>query len=116
MSESSCHEQYKPEELPEQITRTLYVGYGIGKYNAGKIVVSEYEHDDSEGFATVRLLKEDITFKLPKAKVDVKGKMLQVLESEKKKILAENHQRLQEVQEKIDRLLAIEYQPKGNQP
>ena len=104
------YKRYEANDLPASITRTIYVGYGIGKYNAKTIVVSDSELD-SENFATVRLLKMDMTFELPASEVDIKGKMLTVLENEKQNILAENHSRLKEVQEKIDRLLAIEYQP-----
>lgn len=109
MNKEDRHTTYQPDAIPASITRTLYVGYGIGQFNAGNIVVSEYEHD-TESLATVRIMEKDITFNLPPSKVDVKGKMLEVLEAEKQKILAENHQRLHKVQEKIDRLLAIEYQ------
>lgn len=109
----SRRKQYKPGELPEEITRTIFIGYGIGKYNAGMIVLEDKELE-GEDFATVRLVSKKMTFKLPKVEIDIKGKMLKVLEEEKKKIMAENHQRLQEVQERIDQLLAIEYKPAGD--
>lgn len=104
--------EYQPDEIPEEITRTIYVGYGIGKFNGGRIVVSDYLHD-SEDFAVVPILEKELTFHLPKCKIDIKGKMLEVLEAEKQKVLAENHARLQAVQEKIDQLLVLEHKPEG---
>lgn len=106
--------QYKPTEIPKVLTRKMYIGYGIGKYNAGKIVVSDYEHTTSE-FATVRLLEKELTIRLPRCKVDVKGRMLEVLEEEKQKVIADNHMRLKEVQDRIDQLKVLEYKPESEE-
>ena len=103
--------KYKPTEIPQALNRTLYIGYGIGKYNSGEVVISEYGFATGEDFGVVPLVEHELFIKIPKCKVDVKGRMLEVLEVKKQKVLAENHLRLQEVQEKIDSLLSIEYQP-----
>src|ERR1700679_3538116 len=98
---SKKQKEFKPNELPTRVTRTIYVGYGIGKYNAGRIVVQDCESDSTD-FATVRLIAKDSPFKLPKGEIDIKGKMLTVLEAKKKEVLAANHARLAEVQSQID--------------
>lgn len=109
---SDRHEEYAPDKVPTSITRTIYVGYGIGKYNAGKIVIDDFSRKGtSSDFAVAPLAEQKITIKLPKCKVDVKKRMLEVLEEQKCEVLAENHARLKAVQDQIDELLAIEYHP-----
>ena len=109
-TEHSKQTQYKPNEIPTSLIRKLYIGYGIGKYNAGQIVVSDYQHATTD-FAVVPLMEKQLAIELPRCKVDVKGRMLEVLEEEKQKVIAENHMRLKDVQDRIDELKTLEYQP-----
>lgn len=100
-----------PDKIPQSITRKIYLTYGVGKYNGNHISASDYPPRDSEDFGEELLAMSEITFSLPKSKVNIRGKMLEILKKEKEKILAENHKRLFDIDEKINKLLAIEYQP-----
>lgn len=105
--------EYKPDEIPTEITRKLYAHYGIGGYSAGRITI--YDCDVSTVDSNYIVLCEvEQTIKIPPvSQNDLKNKALDVLEDEKQKVLAENHERLKKVQDKIDNLLAIEYRPES---
>lgn len=110
MANDEHSKQFSPDEVPTLVKRTIYLGYGIGEYNAGQLVISDYEHSSTD-FATVRLATKELSFKIPKCKVDVKKRMIEVLEEKKKKVIAENHMRLKDVQGRIDQLKCLEYKP-----
>lgn len=101
---------YKPDELPKEITRTVYLHYKIGGYFAGQINIWDWDKPtDSD---SIVICGAEVTVKIPNInKKTLKKKAIETLEQEKEKIMAENHQRLKVVQDKIDNLLAIEYQP-----
>lgn len=104
--------RYKPDELPSSIQRTLYVTYGVGRYNEGKIDVFDYQSNGSDGFERVALAAHDVTLTVPRqGGKELRGKVLDLLREEKEEILAENEKRLRVVQDKIDNLLAIDYKP-----
>ena len=97
--------RYEPDALPNQITRKLYVLYGIEGWNQGCISIMDVAPSSS-----LILAEHVITLGIPpQGAKELKGKMLVVLEDEKQKILAENYVKLKAVQDKIDNLLAIEY-------
>jgi hypothetical protein len=102
--------EYAPSKLPTSITRTVYVCYGIGKYNSGRISIEDRPAHASEEFGRVLLTQHKMTFKIPRCKIDIKSKMLEILEEEKRKVIADNHMRLKAVEDKISNILAIEYQ------
>lgn len=108
---SDRHETYKPNEMPKKIIRKLFIGYGIGRYNYGRIVVDDFERSQDKDFAVVPLLEKELTIDIPRCKVDVKGRMLEVLEEQRQEILAENHRRLKTIDEEIARLKVLEYKP-----
>lgn len=102
--------RYKPDEIPDSVTMDMVVWYQIAGYDAGRI--GAYFFDFQDNAEKVLLCKQAVTFKLPKIDRDgLKSKALEMLQAEKQKILAENHTRLQAIQDKIDNLLALEYQP-----
>jgi hypothetical protein len=102
------NEKYSPNELPESATLDLVIWYGISGWEAGEIGV--YSFDFKGDTDKVVLCKKQVTFSIPK-QGSLKEKVLDALNEEKNKILAENHKRLKGIQDKIDNLLAIEYQP-----
>lgn len=101
---------YKPNALPTSITRTLYVSYGMGRYNAGQIEINEYSHKGSDGFERIPLCQHEVSIEIPQPG-DIKAKAVEVLEEQKRDLLAKQHQELKAVQDKIDNLLAIEFKP-----
>ena len=110
-TEDKRSKPYKPDALPVSINRPLWITYGMGKYNAGQITVdARAPYDGAGDFAKVVLCESSLSVEIPKQK-NIKGKILRVLESEKEAVLAENHQRLKAVQDKIDNLLAISFKP-----
>ncbi len=57
-------------------------------------------------------LKElNLKLDLPKMKIDVKSRMIEVLEAQKKKVLAESHREVMRIDDEIQKLLRIEYKP-----
>ena len=109
---------YKPNEVPTQIERRLYVGYGIGRYNAGRIVVDDHDHYSQPGsedsdFAVIPLKELNLKLDLPKMKIDVKARMIEVLEAQKKKVMAESQREVMRIDGEIQKLLQIEYKSKG---
>lgn len=102
----------KEFELPEAITKDLYITLGLGDYNNGDISISDIDRAKytSEGFESVLLVKTSISVEIPKD-IDVKAKLIAVLEKQKSGIQAEYHIKLTNVQDKIDNLLAIEHKP-----
>lgn len=102
---------YEPNKLPSEVSRTLYISFGIGRYNAGRIVIDDTPPRNGEDFAAILLTKKEVVFELPPVKVDIKGKLLEVLQEEKRKIVADNHMRLKAIEDKIANVLAIEFQP-----
>ena len=102
--------QYEHDKLPEELTRKLYVSYGMGRFNAGRISISQHGNASSDGFECIPLAEMEVTFKLS-VDCDLKTKAVRVLEKKKDDIKAEYHMKLKEVQDKIDHLLAIEFKP-----
>ena len=95
------------KNLPETITEEVFVTLRVAGYDTGRIDVwgCNVARGDSK---YILLCTKEITFELPQD-IDVKGQVIEGLESEKPKIKADFHMELKEVQNKIDNLLAIEY-------
>ena len=55
MEEDSLSKTYKHDELPLTIKRQLFIKYGVGKWNAGRIMIDDLNHPGSESFETVQL-------------------------------------------------------------
>lgn len=105
--------KFLPDQVPTSLTRELFITYGIGEYNQGEVSIWDFDivpvrSASDDKYALVTLHQQFVTFQLPAVTVNVNEKKLEVLFKQKEKVLAENHQRLKEVQEKIDKLLAIE--------
>ena len=96
--------KYEPDALPSQIERRVYILYGIDDWNQGQISIG-----DIAARGSIVLAQHVITLGIPpQGSKELKGKVLGLLNEEKQKVLAENHERLKAVQDKIDDLLAIE--------
>ena len=101
---------YKHDALPAQITRSLYIQYGVGRWNAGQIMINDMDFAGSDGTERVLLATTEITVEIPPEQ-NIKAKLLKVLQDDLAKVKAENHMREKSVQDKIDNLLAITYEP-----
>lgn len=100
---------YTPDALPDSIKKNLYVHYRISGYFAGQIDVFDFCMEDDE---RILLCETSVVIKIPRINRDgIRSKALDALHVQKNKILAENHAKLKVVQDKIDSLLALEYQP-----
>lgn len=99
---------YEPDNIPSEITITLCVWYRISGYNAGRIGVYDFDFEGDEN--TIVLCKIPVTLNIP-AQENVREEVLKTLRTEKLKQVSIHHIKLKQIQEKIDNLLAIEYQP-----
>jgi hypothetical protein len=107
--------EYESDKIPAEVLRVLWVTYGVGEYNQGRIELYQYDPSDhtGDGFEKVILTTMQIKIKIPACEVDIKSKMLKLLEAQREKVLADNHMRLKDVEDRIAMLLAIEYQPEA---
>lgn len=104
----NMHLQYEPDALPDIVKLKIKIGYGVGKYNQGQIDIS-YFTSRSNDFAAVELAETEIEVAIPRGTVNVRDKLLEILKDEREEVLAQNHMRLREIDEKISKALAIEY-------
>src|SRR5882724_2937789 len=114
MTNSTKNTVYQPDEIPQEITRDIFLYYGVGRYVQGEISIDDYERDEGTGdedWGRVLLARHEMTFSIPTCIVDLKAKKLEILNVKKQNILAENHKRLKDVQDKIDALLSIDFKP-----
>jgi hypothetical protein len=100
-------EQYHPDELPTKITRNAYFYYEVEGHWAGQIRIWG---QDMHGQERLLLAKKPVTISIPKD-IDLKGKMVEALQAEKQRILADTHIKTEAIQKKIDELLFLEYKP-----
>jgi len=99
------------EKLPETVEIEMFITLGIGRYNTGSITALPFnaaKGDDER----ILLSTQMVTFDIPQD-VDIKGKAIEGLEAKKSRLQAKHHMEIKEVQDKLDQLLAIEYNPEG---
>ena len=105
-------ETYKPDSLPESITKELCVSYGIGKYVCGEIRVTEYAPSDSQsdGFESVLLCRKPVTIEIPRQEKDgIRKKAVDVLVGQQEKVRADAQVKISQIQHKIDQLKCLEH-------
>ena len=100
-------EKYAPNELPSEVTRKLYTCYSISGWRMGEISIWDC---NMTGEDYVLLAETEVTISIPE-QGNLKSKVVEALEEEKKKLQAEHFVKMQELQEKIDSLLMLEYKP-----
>jgi len=104
-------DQYQYNEIPKAFDVILYTHYCYHSeyaWNIGKIVHST---SDMTGDNYLCIAETLVRVFVPEQKTDIKQLVINALEAEKKKQMAEYHERMFRLQEKIDSLLALEYQP-----
>ena len=104
-------------DIPEQLQRTLYVVYGTGKYNKGQINIQEYKPNSNvTGFEGMLLKEFEVEIDLPKLSTDMVVKeQVNSLKKEKENLMAEHHMKIQKIDDEINQLLAITYQPTADE-
>lgn len=105
-------DQYKPDEIPKKFETIIYTHYCYHSdysWNMGKV---SHHTSDMSGDQYICIAQTPLTVFVPEQKTDIKKMVIDALEAEKKKQMAEYHKKMFELQEKIDRLLCLEYQPR----
>lgn len=101
---------YKPNELPQSITLPVTVYYAASGWDAGTIGAYCFDYQGTS--ERVVIAKTEATFQIPPQE-NLKGKVIDALEDEKREIQAQSYVKIRAVQDKIDTLLAIEYKAEG---
>jgi len=108
-------------EIPGNVSETIYVcvcldslyDWGIGEIEIG-IDNKEEQYRDDENCTYKMLTSVDVDIDIPPLnQTEAKETVVESLECQKDKVLAEHHRTMGKLQEKIDSLLAIEYKPEG---
>lgn len=100
--------KYTPSEIPKNVSELIYTHYSLSKYSYGELYHTTY---DASGEDYVLIAQTPIKIHIPPVG-DLKDKVVASLEKEKQKQMAEHHKKMFELQEKIDSLLCLTYQPK----
>lgn len=101
-------------KIPTSVTATVTLIFGTGKHNKDEFEITDYYHgEDNVDFGGVNLGEQEITMLVPKGfsidgmvQLQVKG-LKNRIDREK----ADSHMRIQNLQDEINKLLAIEYNP-----
>lgn len=105
--------------IPEIYTAKLYVCVGVGTSNFGNIKADEYNlsnlfKDDFERHGYILLKEVDIKINLKGMEI-TEEKVLKIvvdnLKQQKKDVELNANKKMQDIQDKIDQYLAIEYRP-----
>ncbi len=108
-------EQYQYNEIPQEFEITIYTHYCYHSdysWNIGKV---SHTTSDMTGDNYLCIAETKVKIKVPAQKTDIKQLVINALKEEKKKQMAEYHKRMFELQEKIDSLLCLTYQPRGDE-
>jgi len=100
-------------KIPAEIEKTIYVAYGLGRYNQGDISFRDYQPKDrSKGWEEVEIASQKVKIKIPKGTaINGRKELVRAYQKQKDKILAQAHVEAAKIEDEIQRLLAIEYQP-----
>lgn len=104
-------ERYQYNEIPKKFDVIIYTHYchhSDYNWNIGTIT---HHTSDMSGDNYICIAQTKVSVLVPKQKVDIKQMVLDALEAEKKKQLAEHYKRMTGLQEKIDSLLCLNYTP-----
>lgn len=108
----------KTIELPEKITKKIYVKVGIGRYNTGNISIwdTKVMDDPCDDFGSVTILETQVEIDLSDADLsdaNIKNIMISTLEKQKQELMAKCNVEVNKIEDRIRNLLSIEY--KSNQ-
>lgn len=104
-------DKYLPNEIPKRFELILYTNYCYNSeydWNMGKVVHATH---DMSGDQYICIAQTKVIVNVPEQKKDIRKMVLEALQTEKEKQMAEHHKRMFELQEKIDSLLQLTHQP-----
>jgi hypothetical protein len=96
-------------ELPKETTQTLYVAYQHSRHPDGMLCLFTFNPEEHSGDDWIVIAKEEVTVKIPQ--VDLIPKMVARLKESIDKEKADHEVKLNCFQDKINSLLALEYNP-----
>jgi len=103
-------EQYKPTDLPKSMDIVIHTHYCYNSEYGWHMGTISHDTYDKSGDAYICVAKTPLHVAI-ETPSNMKEMVLEALEAEKKKQMAEYHKKMFELQEKIDSLLCLEYQP-----
>lgn len=109
-------DKYLPNEIPKQFGITIYTHYRYSSEYDWQVGTITHSTSDLSGDQYICIAQTPLTVFVPEQQKDLKKMVIDALEAEKKKQMAEHHKRMFELQEKIDNLLTLTYQPQGDGP
>jgi len=100
-------------DIPERLERKLYIQLLQYKWQSHpKITVSEYEIKvDSDTVIATTLAVYDLEVDLGRIEINVTGKIIEGLKKQKTTIQVTAEREINKIDEQIQSMLAIEYQP-----
>ncbi len=104
-------EKYAPNEIPKSFDITIYTHYCYYSEYSWHVGAVSHNTSDESGDRYICIAQTPVTVIVPEQEKDLKKMVIDALETEKKKQMAEYHKKMFELQEKIDSLLAITYEP-----
>lgn len=96
-------------KVPDKWEGDLYFSMNVGKYAFGRISVSDIDLATSSNDRLHLHKVEGLKFDLPTG-IDVRQGIVENLQDEKSKVLAEAQVKAEEIQHRIDSLLQITYE------
>ena len=102
--------QYQYNEIPKKFEVIVYTHYCYHSDYSWHIGTISHDTMDKSGDNYICIAQKQVTVTVPPAKVDIKQMVLDALEKEKQKLMAEHYKRMAGIQEKIDSLLCLTYQ------
>ena len=95
-------------QIPENVTKKLYVCIGTGEFNENSIDIFDFEPvNDSKGnFQHIVLTTHEVSVDIPK-NIDVIGVMVDTLVKEKEKLIESHQLKMMAIDQKINDLLAL---------
>lgn len=103
-------------KIPKKIETKLYITLGVGESNFSSISIDEFDMTKhaSIGYERVLLTTQNLNIDLKDLKINeanIKAELVTQLRAAQQKIKAEAHIQIEQIQERIQGLLAIECQP-----
>jgi len=100
--------QYEYNNIPKEFEITIYTHYCYHSNYSWKIGNISHYDSDLSGNEYICIAQTPVAVTVPPQTTDM---VIDALEAEKKKQMAEYHKKMFELQEKIDSLLCLEYKP-----
>ncbi len=104
-------DKFAPDAIPKKFDTIIYTHYCYHSDYDWHIGSVSHDTSDRSGDNYICIAKTPLTVFVPEQKMDIKQMVIEALEAEKKKQMAEYHKKMFELQEKIDSLLSLEYKP-----